>query len=208
MPAKSLTAIVAVAAAVVLTVASDEIRSAPAHGPFVSTQPVIERALKRIARGSATWREAVDRLTAAGRTAVILTPGEVVVREASGAPAVFDASEMAEVSPVADRVGRVSAVLVVVNVDRLLELHDRRGSLIGEFEADLDRVLAHEVYGHAVPYLLGGHISARCPDPVPGQPAAEACAIRRENTIRAELRLGRRTDSAFGSLALARAVRD
>ena len=35
-------------------------------------------------------------------------------------------------------------VLVVVNVERMQALHDRRGSLPGEFHADLDRVLAHE----------------------------------------------------------------
>jgi hypothetical protein len=207
MPTTLQTAAVAVAVVVMATGAVD-VRSAQRGEVFITSQPVIQDALKRIARGSPSWRQAIEAVAAQGRSAVILTPDEVLVRQPAGGRAAFDASEIAEVAPVADRDGLVSAVLVVVNVDRLRELHDRRGSLTGEFEADLDRVLAHEVYGHAVPYLTAGHLSARCPDPVPGQPPTEACAIRRENAIRAELRLGRRTDSAYGSLSLARSLRD
>jgi len=176
--------------------------------PFVARHPELRAALDRIARGSASWRAARTTLAATGRRAVVLTPDQVVVRDSTtGAAAPFDRSTVAEVSPVADRSGNVSNVLVVVNVERMRELHDRRGSLPGEFHADLDRVLAHEVYGHAVPYLEAGHLSGRCADPEPGQPATQACAIRRENVVRAELRLGRRTDAALGGLILAGMLR-
>jgi hypothetical protein len=37
--------------------------------------------------------------------------------------------------------------------------------------------------------------------------AAHACAIQRENVIRAELRLGRRIDGTLSSLSLARLLR-
>jgi hypothetical protein len=63
------------------------------------------------------------------------------------------------------------------------------------------------VYGHAVPYLEAGHLSGRCADPEPGQPATQSCAIQRENVVRAELRLGRRTDAALGGLILAGMLR-
>jgi len=176
--------------------------------PFVTRHPELRTALDRIARGSASWRSALTTLAATGRRVVVLTPDQVVVRDTStGAVTPFERSTVAEVSPVADRSGNVSSVLVVVNVERMQELHDRRGSLPGEFHADLDRVLAHEVYGHAVPYLEAGHLSGRCADPEPGQPATQSCAIRRENVVRAELRLGRRTDAALGGLILAGMLR-
>jgi hypothetical protein len=138
---------------------------------------------------------------------LVLTPDEVVVQERGGATGTFDRSEVAAVAPVTDVHGNVTAVLVVVNVDRIQAAHDRLGSLPGEFHADLERVLAHEVYGHAVPYLLAGHLSGRCADPPAGTSAADACAIQRENVIRTELRLGRRTDAALGGLSLARLSR-
>lgn len=176
--------------------------------PFVTRHPELRAALDRIARGSASWRAALTTLVATGRRVVVLTPDQVIVHDtATGVATPFDRSTVAEVSPVADRSGNVSSVLVVVNVERMQALHDRRGSLPGEFHADLDRVLAHEVYGHAVPYLEAGHLSGRCADPEPGQPATQSCAIQRENVVRAELRLGRRTDAALGGLILAGMLR-
>jgi hypothetical protein len=180
----------------------------PESGPFITRHPELRAALERIARGSASWRAALAAVTATGRPALVVTPDEVVVADPAGeARAAFDRSEVAAVSPVADGAGRVGAVLVVVNVDQIQAAHERLSSLPGEFHADLERVLAHEVYGHAVPYLLAGDLSGRCADPTPGTSAADACAIQRENVIRAELRLGRRTDGTLSSLSLARLLR-
>lgn len=173
--------------------------------PVVLTKhPVLTAALARIAQGSPSWRAAMAELAPTARRAVVATPDQVIVRHGDRALSPFDRTELAEVSPVADDQGRVTHVLVVVNVDALQAVHDRLGSLPGEFHADLERVLAHEIYGHAVPYLQTGHLSGRCPDPEPGTPATEACAIRRENVIRAELGLGRRADAGLASLGLLR----
>lgn len=176
------------------------------EAPVVLTRhPELSDALARIAKGSASWRAAMASLASSARRAVLVTPDDVVVHDAAtGAASPFDRSELAEVAPVADAEGRVGRVLVVVNVERLQQLHARLGSLPGEFHADLERVLAHEIYGHAVPYLQSGHLSGRCSDPEPGAPATDACAIRRENVIRAELGLGRRTDAGLASLLLLR----
>lgn len=166
---------------------------------------VLRDALARIARGSPSWREALLRVANDQRRVVVLTPDEVVVQPAEGEQLVpFDRSALAEASPIADADGQVDTVVVVVNVDGIRTVHERSRSLPGEFDADLERVLAHEVYGHAVPYLEAGHLAGRCADPAPGTPATTACAIQRENVIRAELRLGRRTDAALGSLGLSR----
>ena len=80
-------------------------------------------------------------------------------------------------------------------------------AFVGTAQADvatnLDRIVVHEVYGHAVPYLLAGNLSGRCADPAGGESATGACAIRRENAVRSELGLGRRADRGLYSLALA-----
>jgi len=202
-------ATVAIGLTLALPVAVRTEPAAPATpAPLVTRHPELRAALERIARGSASWRTALTTLAATGRRVVVLTPDQVVVHDSTtGAATPFDRSTVAEVSPVADPSGNVSSVLVVVNVERMQALHDRRGSLPGEFHADLDRVLAHEVYGHAVPYLEAGHLSGRCADPAPGQAATQSCAIQRENVVRAELGLGRRTDAALGGLILAGTLR-
>jgi hypothetical protein len=191
-----------------LVATAAEVRTAPVPlggDVLAAGHPVLRDALERIARGSASWRRAIDALAGTGRQAIVVTPGEVAMRDVrSGEPRVFDPAGLAEVAPIVGRDGSVASVLVVVNVAALQEIHDRRGSLPGEFMAGVDAVLAHEVYGHAVPYLEAGHVSGRCPDPVAGQAATEACAIQRENAIRAELKLGRRTDSSLLSLNLSR----
>jgi hypothetical protein len=100
---------------------------------------------------------------------------------------------------------------VVVNLALIEELHQRLGSLPAQFLADLDQVLVHEIYGHALPYLLAGDLSGRCPDPQPGQHASEACSIQRENMPRRraeELRLRRRNGYGLEGLTLARGGRD
>lgn len=200
--------LLAVVAAGPLGVRAAEPAADPDRAVLQVRHPELRAALERIARGSPSWRDAIAAVAAAGRRAVIVTPDEVrILSERDGTPVRFDAGDVAAVAPQPDARGRVSVVVVVVNVAALEALHERRGSLPIEFHGDLDRVLAHEVYGHAVPYLLAGDLSGRCADPEEGERATTACAIQRENVVRAELGLGRRTDRALNSLALARAIR-
>jgi hypothetical protein len=98
----------------------------------------------------------------------------------------------------------VDAVLVAVNLQLLDDTHRRLGTTWSERDRDLDRILVHEVYGHALPYVLAGDVSGKCGDPADGESAVDSCAIRRENAVRAELGLGRRADAGLWSLALAR----
>ncbi len=202
-------AIIALLGAAGVAAEQTDDRRAVSQMAVVTHDQTLRDALERIERGSAAWRAAMAALAATGRRAIVLTPEQVIVQDAgTGSVTVFDRSSVAEVSPVADQHGNVSSVLVVINVGRIQQLHDLRGSLPGEFHADLDRVIAHEVYGHAVPYLAAGHLSGRCSDPERGQPAAQSCAIQRENVVRAELGLGRRTDAALGGLILAGMLRN
>jgi hypothetical protein len=173
----------------------------------VTTSATIQASLDRINRGSPSWRDAVTGLVRLGSRILVVTPDRVVVADEVDQPVrIFDRTVLAEVARETQDVDGVPVLLVVVNVPLLTELHRERRSQPREFEADLDRVLAHEVYGHAFPYLLAGDESGRCADPKKGQRASEACSIRRENVVREELGLGRRTDPGVASLALARGL--
>ncbi len=180
--------------------------SGQGYAPVHADNPTFQASLDRIARGSALWRADLDAIRRTGRQAVVLTPDAVVVVDdtASGAPQRFDTTVLAEISLVRRTPTKVDAVLAVVNLPLLKTAHDRRGSSDADRDADLDRILIHELYGHAFPYLVAGDVSGRCPDPEPGQRADAACAIVRENAVRAELNLGRRTDYSLDSLSLAR----
>jgi hypothetical protein len=174
--------------------------------PFLTTNHALRASLERIANRSALWRAAADAIRAQGGRALVLTPDQVKVkdREDDEETGAFDPTVLAEVTPVVCREAHVHTVLVVVNLPLIRNVHDARWSVPLNVDADLDRVVVHEIYGHAVPYLLAGNLSGRCADPREGERATDACAIRRENAVRAELGLGRRTDSGLYSLTLSR----
>jgi hypothetical protein len=171
----------------------------------VAAHPLLRASLARLREGSPSWRAAVRGLPE-DRRVVVAAPNEVSVVDGHRKVA-FGEDLLGEVAPVVESDGRVRTVLVVVNVPLIESKHTQRLSTLSELYADLDRVVAHEVFGHALPYLVAGHVSGRCADPTAGEDPEESCAIRRENLIRAELGLGRRTDAGLGGLALARRSR-
>jgi hypothetical protein len=171
---------------------------------LTTSDSALHASLERLFARSATWRGAIELVRKTGRRAYVVTPSQVrMIDPHDGRTRAFDRNELAETLPVHDGEHRVEVVVVVVNVRLLQEMHWAHGPLV-DFERDLDRILAHEIYAHAIPYLLAGHLSGRCADPRPGEPAAESCAIKRENEIRTELGLGIRTDSGLDSLSLVR----
>jgi hypothetical protein len=175
-----------------------------AESLFLTTNEVLRASLDRILRGSALWREAVEAIGKTGRHVVLVTPSDPIVAGIVAADfEAFDSGVLAETVPLIDEDWQVDVVLVFVNLPLLTAIHDARLSVPLQFEADLDRILVHEVYGHSIPYLLAGDLSGRCADPKPGERASESCSIRRENTVRAELGLGRRGDAGLSSLTLA-----
>lgn len=184
--------------------------TAQAQRPALETaNPVVQASLDRIAKGSPSWRAALEAIRDTGRRAIVVTSDQVLVADpaAEGRMDRFDATVLAEVAPLPHADSRVDVVLVVINLSLLEESHRKAQSVLSEFEADLDRILVHEIYSHAVPYLLAGHLSGRCPDPVAGERAVDACSIRRENLVRAELGLGRRTSYGLDDLNLTRRSR-
>jgi hypothetical protein len=174
--------------------------------PLIVEHPVLASRLARLYAVSPKWRDALHAVAETGRRVVVLTPDKVRVRDQRGGLEVpFDRDVLAEAQPIADDWSRVETVLVVVN----LPLFDRLYSDASEADllADLDAILAHEIYGHAVPYLLAGHLSGKCADPAPQQRATDACAIKRENEIRGELRLDERRGHGLDGLSIARRFR-
>lgn len=190
--------------AVTLVVATASSASPP--GPVLADHPVLVASLGRISLLSATWRAALDAVENTRRRVVVVTPEKVRMRDGTGGPDTpFDPDVIAEVQPIADDWSRVNTVIVVINLPLLDKLYS--DATAADLKADLDRILAHEVYGHAIPYLLAGHLSGKCADPLPGQRATESCAIKRENVIRNELRLGQRREYGLDGLAVARRYR-
>lgn len=174
------------------------------ESPFLTTSPILQSSLDRIFRGSALWRQAAEEVRKTGRYALVVTPADPVVVKINNADrGAFDPMVLAEAVPLLRDGSKVPVVLVYVNLPRLTAIHDARLSAPLHVEADLDRLLIHELYGHGVPYLLAGDLSGRCADPKPGERPLDACSIRRENSVRRELGLGRRGDAGLSSLALA-----
>ena len=159
------------------------------------SHPVLAASVERLNDESPTWRDALHAVAATGRRTVLVTPDKV--------NGTFDSHALAQAHPIADEHARVETVLVVINLELLQRLSGLPVDAL-QFKDDLDRIVAHEVYGHAVPFLLSGDLSGRCADPAPGQSATSACAIKRENLIRRELGLGQRFEYGREGLAIAR----
>lgn len=167
----------------------------PAVGPLEVWHPVLAASVERLSSKSASWREALNAVAATGRRTVVTATDKV--------EGPFDIGALAQAHPIVDEQQRIDTVVVVINLELMQRLSGLPVKAV-QFEDDLDRILAHEVYGHAVPYLLTGTTAGLCADPAPGQRATDACAIKRENQIRKELRLGQRFDYGREGLALAR----
>ncbi len=166
-----------------------------ADGPLVVWNPVLAASVQRLEAESRSWRDAIAAVKATGRRALLVTSDQ-----AKGS---IDPATLAQLLPISDLPSRVDSVLIVVNLELLQKLSGLSVRDV-DFEDDVDRIVAHEVYGHAIPLLLSGTMAGNCADPVSGQSAIASCAIQRENVIRRETRLGQRADYGRESLALAR----
>ena len=72
--------------------------------------------------------------------------------------------------------------MVVVNRELLDRLYAQvPDAHPADRETDLTRILVHEIYGHAIPYLLAGHLRGACADPADTRQLG--CSVARENVI-------------------------
>ena len=202
---------VAVSLVMVLGLPLAGVANEPLHSDPViqTTDRLLQARLEEIHRRSPLWREALEQLRGTRRKVFVVTPDKVVVKDRLDSPAgePFDRSVLAAVAPVPGPDNRLDAVLVVVNLPLLQAMYLEGTAPPSGLHGDLDRILVHEVYGHALPYLLAGDLSGRCPDPGPRERATLACAVRRENAVREELRLGQRHGYGLEGLVLMRSTR-
>lgn len=188
--------IIGLLVAAVLVAATPPVWAQEAGGnPVVTSHTVLASSVQRLNSHSPSWRDALNAVSATGRKALVITPDQVKTP--------IDPETLAQVFPLADEQSRVDTVLVVINVNLLQKLSGLPVTAM-DFEDDVDRLIAHEVYGHAIPFLLSGNLSGNCADPVVGQSAIASCVIQRENVIRKEMRLGLRSEYGRESLAIAR----
>src|SRR5262245_2745231 len=164
-------------------------------GAILVSHAAFAASVDRLAAESRTFRDAIDAVAATGRKAVLTTPDQVSFE--------FDRTVLAQAYPQSDDRSRVDTIVIVINLDLLQKLSGLSMKAI-DFEDDLDRIVAHEVYGHAIPILLAGGLSGHCADPAVGQSALTSCAVQRENVIRREMKLGTRIEYGRDSLTLAR----
>lgn len=181
------------------------VRSGSDYSPgLLSPHPRIRSALERIVERSRLFRDETRKVAAMGRRIVVLTTQQVLAREGASGDDAFDSSQIAETVALLDPDSVIRTVVVVLNLGLLEGLGRELLMRRRELDDDIDRILIHEVYAHAVPRLLGEGI---CSDPVPGQRPTEACSIRRENAVRDQAGLGRRTDYGLRSLTIGRRLR-
>ena len=166
-----------------------------ADGPLAVSHPVLMASLERLSARSASWRGALAAVSITGRRTILTTADKTEYG--------FDVDKLAQALPLVDEQQRVGAVVVIINLELMQRLSGLPVKAV-QFEDDLDRILAHEVFGHAIPLLQAGNLAGNCDDPAPGQRATDSCAIKRENLIRKELRLGLRFDSGREGLAMTR----
>lgn len=195
MTRRTLTAGFVLAATILVVAPLSVFAQESSEAAIQAWHPVLAASVERLAAESPSWREAIKALTATGRRAVLITPDKF--------DGVFEADTLAQAEPIVTDQSRVDVMLVVVNLELLQKLSGLQMTAV-DFEDDVDRILAHEVYGHAVPVLLAGSVAAKCGDPAAGQSAIASCAVQRENVIRREMRLGQRIDYGRDSLAIAR----
>src|SRR5262245_759482 len=108
-------------------------------GPLDVWNPVLAASVERLNTNSQSWRDAIGAVAATGRRALLVTPDRMKTP--------IDAGTLAQVYPIEDDQLRVETVVVVVNLDLLQKLSGLPVTA-ADYEDDVDRILAHEVYGH------------------------------------------------------------
>jgi hypothetical protein len=172
--------------------------------PLHVQNPFLERRTHEIARRSATWRAAMDTLSGTRFWVVVGTPADI--RRSVPGLENYRSRHLGEVVPLRDDEGALLGAIVTIDLELLEQLGARTGVTRAELEADVDRILVHEIYGHVVPLAWNRTIAGGCPDPAPGAPAESSCAMLRENRIRAELGMQPRLAYDLSGLSVGRAL--
>lgn len=173
-------------------------------GKVTVADELLAARMDALERRSAIWRAGMDSIHATGF--FVLVAGPAAVRSMVRGLEHYSPQHLGEVIPLRDENGEIAGAVVTIDLPRLERLWRRTDLPRSAFEADVDRILIHEIYGHVVPLAASRSIEGGCPDPQPGQPAWTSCAIRRENVIRDELGLEPRVAYDLTGLAIGRYI--
>ncbi|HEX7091430.1 MAG TPA: hypothetical protein VF192_14925 [Longimicrobiales bacterium] len=173
-------------------------------GKVTVADELLATRMDALERRSATWRAGMDSIHATGF--YVLVGGPAAVRSMVRGLERYSPQHLGEVIPLRDENGEIAGAVVTIDLPRLERLWRRTDLPRSAFEADVDRILIHEIYGHVVPLAASRNIEGGCPDPEPGEPAWTSCAIRRENVIRDELGLEPRVAYDLTGLAIGRYI--
>jgi len=155
----------------------------------------LRATIEAVAKASPTFRTTLAAVAARGGAILLLTLDNVVDADEQ-----FAREGIAQAAPVVMPDSSVTTVMVVLNLGVLRRTYTDAGVPADAYARDLERIVIHEVYGHAVPYLLAGNARGSCRDPQ--HETEPGCSVTRENEIRAEAGLGERAGYDLRGLEL------
>ncbi len=98
---------------------------------------------------------------------------------------------------------RIEHIAVIVRLSGLQSALRTAGSTADDsamFNRYLERVLAHEIYGHAMPQIASGETAPiACDDPTGAGDWYSACVMQRERHVEAQISKARRASAALGT---------
>jgi len=166
------------------------------------TDRLLAERVRSLQDRSPTWRAALDSLAVLQFQVLVGTPeqlGELVPALSS-----YAGQHIGRMLPLGNRNSQLIGAAVLIDLAVMERMARAAGASQAMLEGDIDRILAHELYGHVLPLAIAGRPDRGCADPAPHEPAVSSCSVRRENRIRAELGLPPRTTYDLRALAIGR----
>lgn len=166
---------------------------------------VLQAAVVRLRRRSPSFDSAIVAIEQSGIPVVIGTEKQLRDQLPPGYRYVGGWQALTAVYPLTDNGARGRPIEHVAVVVRISELHaalahDTSSADTTLFNRFVERVVAHEIYGHLMPQLaLGKTAPIACDDPTSAADWYTACVMRRERHVMAQLAQSRGTYAILGT---------
>jgi hypothetical protein len=186
----------------IVTASLDEPRS----GAVEILDAYLRARIKGLEKHSPRFYAAMERARLGNIPVIIGSPVQVHERVAAraGLSERLDGQRVGEFVVRRTEAGRAEIEFIAIRID---VARVRRGAgwraLLGAaaqrrwFDANIDAILIHEIWGHLVPVIEAGDLTGNCPDPRAGESAGSSCVMQRENDLRTELGLKPRRSYAI-----------
>ncbi len=181
-------------------------RAASLYAPNIAIgDSVLEATVAKLRLLSPAFDSAIVAIEASGIPVVIGTEAQLRDQLPPGYQYVSGWQALTAVYPLTANASRGRPIEHVAVIVRLSSLHDalKSGATKSDttlFNRFIERVLAHEIYGHLMPQLaLGKTAPIACDDPTSAANWYSACVMQRERHVMAELVKARGTYAALGT---------